>query len=551
MKRLKTFVALWGETLTIGPDGVSLRLRLFAFLLLFILILMLAILLFLYASGVLSVGLTESRGFLENELAHISAGVETSHGILAVEGVTLSRRLSEQAERELAAQGVEPSALKQNPQVLEEVLRNCIDLMLAALEKNSASAVFLVLDATVNPDLPDAEHSRAGLFIRNMEPNALNRSAPSIHFMRGPIALAWERSMWVLPQWSMEFRVEPGDFFFTTLEQAAQPLDISRLYYWNPAQALAGDYEDALLLCVPLLAADGTALGICGFEMNSMLFKLQNLPNNNEFHRAFSLMAPLAADQLDASRALFASSHSTRASLSGRMSMSEQRSGLSLFVASDETPYVGVYRRLNMYPRNAVHGEQQWALAVMLPESDLTEYMMARSFDTLLLLATLLLLGLAVAIWISHRYLAPILAALDRIKMQSWSDHERTHIREIDDLIEYLSEQDARREEATVPNGTADQAKDDRENEPSQLFEQFVANIHTLSPAERAVFNLYVEGYTAKEIAEILFLSINTIKTHNRRIYQKLNISSRKELMVYVAMMKEKSGGAETGGEDS
>jgi DNA-binding CsgD family transcriptional regulator len=69
-----------------------------------------------------------------------------------------------------------------------------------------------------------------------------------------------------------------------------------------------------------------------------------------------------------------------------------------------------------------------------------------------------------------------------------------------------------------------------------------VKNIKTLSPAERAVFNLYMEGYTAPEIARILCLSINTIKTHNKRIYSKLNVTSRKELLVYVKMMQEKDG---------
>jgi len=48
-----------------------------------------------------------------------------------------------------------------------------------------------------------------------------------------------------------------------------------------------------------------------------------------------------------------------------------------------------------------------------------------------------------------------------------------------------------------------------------------------------------MEGYTGKEIAEKLYLSINTIKTHNRRIYEKMNVSSRNELMVYIKMMKE------------
>ena len=56
------------------------------------------------------------------------------------------------------------------------------------------------------------------------------------------------------------------------------------------------------------------------------------------------------------------------------------------------------------------------------------------------------------------------------------------------------------------------------------------------------VFNLYTEGFDAKKITEILCLSMNTIKTHNRRIFQKLGVSSRKELLVYVNMMKEKGG---------
>ena len=71
------------------------------------------------------------------------------------------------------------------------------------------------------------------------------------------------------------------------------------------------------------------------------------------------------------------------------------------------------------------------------------------------------------------------------------------------------------------------------------MFENFLKNIKTLSPAERSVFDLYIKGYKAQDIANELYLSINTIKTHNRRIFTKLNVSSRKELLVYIDMMKE------------
>ena len=74
---------------------------------------------------------------------------------------------------------------------------------------------------------------------------------------------------------------------------------------------------------------------------------------------------------------------------------------------------------------------------------------------------------------------------------------------------------------------------------PSPVLYGFLENTKTLSPAERSVFDLYVQGYNAKEIAEILYLSINTIKTHNRRIYMKLDVSFRKELLLYVEMLKE------------
>jgi DNA-binding CsgD family transcriptional regulator len=52
-----------------------------------------------------------------------------------------------------------------------------------------------------------------------------------------------------------------------------------------------------------------------------------------------------------------------------------------------------------------------------------------------------------------------------------------------------------------------------------------------LTPAERRVADLAAEGLTNGEIARRLFLSVNTIETHLRRIYSKLGIRSRKELI--------------------
>ena len=53
---------------------------------------------------------------------------------------------------------------------------------------------------------------------------------------------------------------------------------------------------------------------------------------------------------------------------------------------------------------------------------------------------------------------------------------------------------------------------------------------NSLTPAERSVVELAVEGLSNPRIAQKLFLSTNTVKTHLQRAYRKLGITSRQEL---------------------
>ena len=52
-----------------------------------------------------------------------------------------------------------------------------------------------------------------------------------------------------------------------------------------------------------------------------------------------------------------------------------------------------------------------------------------------------------------------------------------------------------------------------------------------LTPTERAVHDLYAEGKSSREVQKQLDISENTLKYHNRNIYSKLQVSSRKELL--------------------
>ena len=53
-----------------------------------------------------------------------------------------------------------------------------------------------------------------------------------------------------------------------------------------------------------------------------------------------------------------------------------------------------------------------------------------------------------------------------------------------------------------------------------------------LSIREVEVLELISEGMSNKEIAAALYISINTVKTHVRKVYEKLDVKSRKEVLI-------------------
>ncbi|MBI4498458.1 MAG: response regulator transcription factor [Chloroflexi bacterium] len=58
-----------------------------------------------------------------------------------------------------------------------------------------------------------------------------------------------------------------------------------------------------------------------------------------------------------------------------------------------------------------------------------------------------------------------------------------------------------------------------------------------LTPREQEVLALIGQGYTNKEIADRLTLSVNTVQTHRLHIMEKLNLHSRAQLMNYAVRL--------------
>lgn len=136
-----------------GRDGLSMRLRLFGMLLLFLNAILMGFLLVLFLTGTFHSGMQATRELLENELSYRAQNVYRSFGDISVQGVTLAGELSQSLERHLAERGAVPAGLGEDPALLEELLGEELARLSGALEKARSSGVFLILDATVNPEL--------------------------------------------------------------------------------------------------------------------------------------------------------------------------------------------------------------------------------------------------------------------------------------------------------------------------------------------------------------------------------------------------------------
>lgn len=76
-------------------------------------------------------------------------------------------------------------------------------------------------------------------------------------------------------------------------------------------------------------------------------------------------------------------------------------------------------------------------------------------------------------------------------------------------------------------------------------------NFEALSPREKEILDLLIEGLKNKEIAEKLYIQPNTIKTHMRNIINKTGIDSRTRLAIMYYEYVQKTNSKELPDRDS
>jgi DNA-binding CsgD family transcriptional regulator len=405
---------------------------------------------------------------MRDELAHIEKNVLRQFGDTAVQAVLLSEALGRDIEIKLNNKNITLAGLPGKPDYLKELLGDELNLLLLSLERTKCTGVYMILDATVNPNAPQAARSRAGLYIQNSEPVIPAINSQKV-FLRGFADLALENGLGLQAHWDLEFDITIQDYFVKLRDVYKEnpSLSLSRLYCWHFANSLNFVGEKTLLCSIPILDSDGAFMGICGFEINGANFNQYNTPNQKTYHHLFTVVAQ-AGENINLDEALFAGSPVTPA---GEAALSGGSGGLYLY-RSSAASFIGNHSILPLF-RDKSPYDDQFVLILAMPAQDYNGYVWENNLQLIVIFSVLLALGTALSVFVIRRYIR----------------------------------------QAAV-------------KKPPNLEGL------RLSPREKEICLLLLRGLSLKQIGYELHISFDTVNSHYRSLYRKLGISSKAELFI-------------------
>lgn len=520
--RMKWFRKL-KEAIRISKEkGIAMKRRLQIYFLFMAAIMFMLILIAFYAIGSFKSVDEKTEVMLRGYLGNFTQSIKMDFSNLSAQGIAMSNKISDKIDEFLENNNISFSDLTDNGDLIYGLESELYDTLNTQLLISNSSGAYIILNTTINSSLENASDLRSGLYLRIANINTQNPVNPEICLFRGIPNVGRSNNIYFHNQWDMEFNIERVPHFDELIKMNGR--NPYENYYFSDAVKVNNTWEDIIVLCVPVTGENDEVYGICGFELSKAFFKLRYVYSSGELSSISGILARGDEKTIYSETGMESGmDNGYFANITG-INYDVTKGAYFDSYTNGNNKYIGVSETIELSPVK-FPGEDEWKCVVLMPKSIYENQVFTSRVKILAVCTAFLIIGFVLSFLLSKHYVDPILEGLETIRSRNG---EKIKIPEIDDLMVFLTAEDEKEAKPV-----------ESEAHSTATFEAFVENISSLSSAERAVFDLYLEGLTAKEIAERLCLSINTIKTHNKKIYMKLNVSSLKELMVFIQMMKE------------
>ena len=472
--------------------------------------------------------------------------ITSHHEELAMRSANLSSEASRILSYYLRENGLDFEDLSDSPEHIAEIQSMLLELLTDEILKSESSGIFIMLDTTVNSSSNKEGHSRSGLYLQR---GSQNLSDETLLLFRGDASIGKDASVMPHRKWQLEFdtRLFPN---YDEIMRTSPDIPLETAYNFTNIVTIPGTSEKATLLTVPIRGNGGKVIGVCGFEISEHAFKMNHTQCATLEH-LMCLWLP-SRDNVNADNAMICGTEDGYfLPPAGDIKLSKGDDGLWVLETENEA-YIGIAGS----PEYDTEGKH--LLLVIMPKNDFDKAVSTNTVQIVVFLILLSSFAISLCRILSKRFMKPIMEGLEQIRRFEHYESE-SRLSEISALFDFLSEKDKEYEiayealseekekaeaELARVQGEIEKLSYSRKNEINpEDYENFVIGIKMLTKSERNIFEMYLAGKTAKEIIEATGIKESTLKFHNSNIYEKLGVSSRKQMLRYAALYARENGG--------
>ena len=441
---------------------------------------------------------------------------------LSARGIKLAKDLSAEYNELAELSDIELKDFNDSPYLIKPLEEKFYIHINNALQSVNCSGAYFILDATVNSQIDRAEDSRSSLYLRYVNINVSNPVTPYITYYRGIPDIARVYGIELHNRWNLEADISRIPEFNKLKHMKSEDL-ADETYIWSKRISIAGTWENAMILCVPIRDARNRFVGMCGFEVSELYFMLLYPGFKSDYGSMTTVLAASDGKELNLSTGLKGGVEDTYP-VAGEKFNIIYKKYLNIYKneSSYDTSYVGIQKLLD------ISEYDKWYSVTLLPIDNYNSYIFLRRIKLAAVGIITLIVVAVLSAYMSNRFVAPIVDNLQLLREESVASRNsgrKSGILEIDELVNFLNLKSQNSDEKLPPK-------------LEKVVDKFIEKLKDLSPQERIIFNYYIEGHDMESLPGLTYISLETIKKHNLNIYKKLGINSLDELIIYIDLLK-------------
>ena len=550
-----------------------------------------SLLLLLNAIGVLQPLNYELERFMDYELDAHTNDIRRQMDSLAAHNTDLSQQLANEIEQTMYmfGLGTDFARLNDNPHVLSAIQERSYNVLTSKMQQSPCSGVLYLVDASINTKTPTKTYN--GMFLKYTNIHSENTLFNEICMFRGSPELARQKNISLYSTWQLE--LDTNAFPQTT--QLLQGEPDSPGFLLTDAARLRESWERSRLFVMPIISSSGKAIGLCGFEISSVYFQQRT---RNADYQGYPLITAILDKKNDTQYSGQLSSSAWQSDALLNFSKDKDY----VYFTSGNYGFIGKMQSLDiggtehqiavLLPHesyDALLAQARWRLALLLsfllvlsigscyflskkyvepiisdlqqlqsnpdaaPQSNLLEinqffdFLQSKSQQQEEKLRQLSKERNAVQqqYGLAATRLKDAQSRQQAIAEQYKALEEQLHAlkSEMEQARQQMAQALQEKEQAQQQFNFAQTALDKVVAKKLQIidhdsYKMFIDNLSTLTTKEKEIFDLYTQGLSTKDIIAQQQISENTLKYHNKNIYSKLGVKSRKELLQYIELMR-------------